>query len=57
MWQKNPKAPVDILERLADDDMIYVRVEVAKNPGTPPNLLLKMLDDDRGQKYESFSPT
>lgn len=38
----NPRTPVELLSRLADDDMHRVRIAVARNPSTSPALLTEL---------------
>ena len=43
---RNPNAPADLLEKLAEDESLYVRAAVARNPNAPVYLLEKLADDE-----------
>ncbi len=44
---KNHFTPIDILEKLAKDDINLVRALVATNPNTPPSILNKLFSDEK----------
>ncbi len=44
---KNHFTPVDILEKLAHDDINLVRALVATNPNTPSSILSKLFSDEK----------
>jgi len=44
---KNPHTPVDVLEKLAKDEVNLVRALVATNPNTPSNILRKLFSDEK----------
>jgi len=44
---KNPHTPVEILTRLARDEINLVRALVATNPNTPETLLEKLFEDEK----------
>ena len=44
---KNPHTPVEILEKLADDEVNLVRALVATNPNTPSATLYKLFEDEK----------
>ncbi len=44
---KNPHTPVEILEKLANDEVNLVRALVATNPNTPAHILEKLFEDEK----------
>ncbi len=44
---KNPHTPVEVLQRLSDDEVNLVRALVATNPSTPPKVLQKLFSDEK----------
>ncbi|MDD5405310.1 MAG: hypothetical protein PHE73_00025 [Sulfurovaceae bacterium] len=44
---KNHFTPIDILEKLANDDINLVRALVATNPNTPVSILNKLFSDEK----------
>ncbi|MCF6201177.1 MAG: hypothetical protein L3J42_03480 [Hydrogenimonas sp.] len=44
---KNPHTPVEVLEKLANDQVNLVRALVATNPSTPSNILQKLFGDEK----------
>jgi hypothetical protein len=44
---KNPHTPVEILERLAKDEINLVRALVATNPNTPTAILTTLFNDEK----------
>ena len=43
---RDPNTPATALEKLAEDEVFWVRYWVAKNPNTPATALEKLADDD-----------
>ena len=44
---KNPHTPVEILEKLANDEVNLVRALVATNPNTPSQIVEKLFNDEK----------
>lgn len=44
---KNPHTPVEILEKLANDEVNLVRALVATNPNTPSHVVEKLFEDEK----------
>jgi len=44
---KNPHTPVDVLEKLAKDEVNLVRALVATNPNTPSHILRNLFSDEK----------
>ena len=42
---QNPDTSPEILAKLADDDELTIRCDVARNPNTPPKILAKLAND------------
>ncbi|MRJ03259.1 MAG: hypothetical protein GXO19_03945, partial [Epsilonproteobacteria bacterium] len=44
---KNPHTPVEVLERLAEDEVNLVRALVATNPNTPQKVIERLFHDEK----------
>lgn len=47
----NPNCPIDILDRLAESDVIGARMAVASNPSTPATTLARIIEGQREWVY------